>query len=218
MGKTVRAWKYIPVACSVFLTCWLIAGCGSRDTDSLSSAPAQEPKQAHAAAAGPAVEVALRFDQIALESPPRRVKDPNGLEFLHFRYADVDGKVYKCTLPAAMAKEPRTPAQWLALFEMYREPEAVAATKPRPTAPKTIGDFPFISPRPAQAPKPQDTGTAERAPAPLPSLPSMPTQPGGTTGTQPAPMAPVPAPGSRPLPVGPEGGPPAPPPPPTPPG
>lgn len=224
MGKTDVMLKCaVQAAAAALAACLVVAlyGCGSSEPDTSAYGGSGDSRSAHVAASGPAIEVELKFEQIALESAPKRVTDSHGLAFLHFRYADTDGKVYKCVLPAAMAKEARTPAQWLGLFEMYREPEAVAKKEPRPTAPHTIGDFPFISPRPAagEAPKPEGTEAAtERPITPIPNLPAMPTRPGApgaAPGVMPSPAAPMPGPGARPMPVGPppgpEGAPPTPP-------
>lgn len=209
LGKTGSIWTVITLAAAAALAGCLVAGfcgCGSSESDTSASVPPGEAGPPHLAATGPAVEVKLKFDELALESTPKKVTDSKGLQFLYFKYADTDGKVYKCVLPAAMAQEARTPSEWLALFEMYREPEVVAKKAPRPTAPHAIGDFPFISPRPAASTpskQEQPEATTPTLPGPMPSLPPMPTGPGVPTPPGAGPTRDGVMPSPQPTPTGP---------------
>jgi hypothetical protein len=101
--------------------------------------------------------------------------------FLHFSYTDSEGKVYKCVLPEAMSKQSNLPDEWLRIFSIYRLPTVVKrkAPPPNPLA-KSVGDFPFISPRPSSTAssttQPNQPGpeSPPAAPAPTPVEPNAP--------------------------------------------
>lgn len=175
-------------------TALFLAGCGSSETGNTSTSMSTSGiNTPHIAAAGPAVIDPLEFEQIALDSPVRRVKDAHGLEFLHFKYTDSDGKVYACILPAAMAQGQKKPVEWLSTFAIYRESEVVAQKKIKTATPQAIGDFPFISPKPqevktAPTPKPRTTVA-------VPPMPTMPASP-GVSSPMPGSRMPSPMPGA----------------------
>lgn len=179
----------------------LLGGCGTNSDTSSSYSPMPSAPKQNASASGIAINDDLTLDQIAFESPVKRVKDRNGLEFLHFSYADKDNKVYKCRLPAAMASGKHKPAEWLALFEAYREPEAVASTKNTVTkrSSQPLGDFPFIAPKPREQKPAQQPQVEKPTPPPMPTLPPMSAaSPNSRAPSLPTPMPPPgPAPASR---------------------
>jgi len=145
------------------------------------SAPPPAPAP-HVAASGPAVDVAVTFDQLTLETPPKLTKDKNGLEFLKFRYADNDGKVYDCVLPKPMSEGQYKLGEWLSTFNAYRIPKVVAQKKVAKR--EEFGDFPFISPKPRQQDaSQQQPGSSPGDMQPLPAAP-------GVTPPPPAPPAP----------------------------
>ena len=152
-----------------------LSGCGN-NSDSAVAPPTQtgQTPATHTAASGPAISDKLSFDQLTLESPAKPEKDKNGLLFLHFRYADNDGKVYECVLPKAMSEGQYTLSEWSSTFAAYRLPKVVAVKKKGTK--DTLGDYPFISPRPAQQ-QPATAGAApeQQAPAAAPAPPSHPT-------------------------------------------
>lgn len=166
----------------------IIAGCGNNtaDTAVAPSAPAPAP---HTAASGQAITDKLSFDQLTLESPAKTVKDKNGLSFLHFKYADSDGKVYECVLPSAMSQGQYTLSEWASTFNAYRLPKVLAQKKVGNR--DNLGDFPFISPKPQAQPQEQQQAQ--------PSAPSAPVSgPGDSLPTLPGPSGPPP--GSAPPP------------------
>lgn len=166
----------------------ILSGCGTSSTDTASLSPSSPTPAQHASAAGVAVNAELTMDQIAFDSAVKHVKDKNGLEFLHFNYTDTDGKVYKCNLPAAMTEGKRTPSQWLALFDAYKVPEAVATKKTVTTRSEHLGDFPFISPKPVR-PAPEAKTTEAPAPQNIPAPPPLPSSPSvGGSQSMPPPM------------------------------
>ena len=178
-------------ACAVAL----LAGCG-QDESEVSTAP-PPPRDTHQAATGPAIVAELAIDQLALDSPIRRIKDKNGLEFLHFKYTDNDGKVYKCVLPAPMAEGKHKGSEWLTTFNVYRQPEVIAQKKVGPGTKEQLRDFPFISPRPAVVKKPSETESRPRSLIKMPKLPTLPELPSTTSGSRTTPGA-SPMPGPRP--------------------
>lgn len=153
----------------------------------------------HTAAAGPAITEKLSIDQLVLDSPIKRVKDKNNLEFLEFKYTDNDGKVYKCVLPAAMARTKRTGSEWLATFSVYRRPEVLARKPVKKSAgDSSLRDFPFISPKPEEAkaePKPEEAPRPIQIPALQPLPTERPPGPPGAPGPMPEPGMPPPRPG-----------------------
>lgn len=162
------------VCCLLLLAALFVSGCGNSGTNS-AAAPvptgAATPQQ-HTAASGPAISDKLSFDQLTLESPAKPQSDKNGLVFMHFRYADNDGKVYECVLPKAMSEGQYTLAEWSSTFTAYKLPKVLAVKKRDKQV--ELGDYPFISPRPQQAPAQQ---TPESNPGqPLPPAPAPPTK------------------------------------------
>jgi hypothetical protein len=120
----------------------------------------------------------VSFGQLTFESPPKTTKDKNGLTFLRFKYADNDGKIYECVLPAAMSEGQYTLGEWLTTFSAYRLPKVLAQKKVAKQ--ENLGDYPFISPKP----QPQQTGqqqpgvTLPEANPPMPPAGSAPPPPG----------------------------------------
>ena len=160
----------------------ILAGCGNSGSDAgLSATP--PPPTPHTAASGPAVTGPVPFSALTFESKPRATKDKNGLTFLKFRYADNDGKVYDCVLPNAMSRGQYTLGEWLSTFNAYRLPKVVAQKKG--AARENLGDYPFISPKPAKQTTPQQPGAVppgEVPPMPPgvgPEPPRAPPPPGG---------------------------------------
>ncbi len=131
-------------------------------------------RDSHQAASGPAIVAELAIDQLALDSPIKRTKDTNGLEFLHFEYTDNDGKVYRCDLPAAMSEGKHKGSEWLTIFNVYRQPEVIAQKKVEPATKEQLRDFPFISPRPVVEKPKSEEKTKSRSPIKLPTLPKLP--------------------------------------------
>ncbi len=183
----------LPVMCSaaVIFAAILLGGCG-KDTDTSVSRVPPRPRTEHKAAAGKAIDT-VSIDQLVLDSSVVRKKDKNGLEFLHFKYTNNDGKVYKCVMPAAMAEGDHTLSEWMSTFNVYRKPEVLAQKQVTKKEGEKLSDFPFISPRPAvreqkkEAPrKPQSTvALPELPPPPTPvttrqrRMPGQPGRPGG---------------------------------------
>jgi len=176
--RSERAGSLIPlfVALAVAACAVLIAGCGNNQTSSLPtpSATSSTPK---VAATGPAISSTLTFDQLALESPAKKVRGKNSLVFVNFSYADNDGKIYKCELPEAMSKGSYSPEEWVRTFNVYRRPEVIGQKKRVKKGPGVVGDFPFISPRPRQAEATATQPTPTTEPLQMPTLPTMPSQP-----------------------------------------
>jgi hypothetical protein len=174
----------------------LLGGCGSSEPTATQT-PLTPPRPTHTAAIGPAVVSELSMDQLVLDSPIAHVKDSNGLEFMVFKYTDNDGKVYKCVLPAAMAEGKHKPNEWISTFNVYRQPEVLAQKKVDRS--DNMGDFPFISPKPKEAPQEE----AEKPKSNI-TVPSMSTTPNQSANP---PMSPGPMPGgsARPLPGRPGG-------------
>lgn len=165
----------------------ILAGCGNSGSDAGLSATPSAPAP-HTAASGPAVTGPVPFSALTFESNPKTSKDKNGLTFLKFRYADNDGKVYDCVLPNAMSKGQYTLGEWLSTFNAYRLPKVVAQKKA--AARENMGDYPFISPKPAQQTTPEQPGTAppgEVPPMPpgIGVAPSPYSPPGGSPGNPP---------------------------------
>jgi hypothetical protein len=156
------------------------------------------PVQAeHKAAAGTAIDK-VTIDRLALDSPITRQKDPNGLEFLRFKYTDNDGKVYLCVLPAAMAGGEHTLSEWLSTFNVYRKPEVLAQKAVERKPGEKLGDFPFISPKPRAQEKQLEQ---PKTPRPTVNLPTMPSAPTTTTKGQPTMPGSPGAPSGTPPPV-----------------
>jgi hypothetical protein len=152
----------------------LFSGCGKSQVNSTAPAPGPTGPALKVAATGPAIATALSFDQLALESSVKKVKGKNALVFLHFSYADLDGRIYKCELPDAMSKGSYSPEEWTRTFNIYRLPQVIGRKKVKKGGPVVIGDFPFVSPRPQKV----ETTTQPQTPStqliPMPTLPSMP--------------------------------------------
>ncbi len=178
---------------------WL-AGCGKSQVE-ISGSVSNSTPTPKIPATGPAISSNLTFDQLAFESPVKRVKTKNGLVFLEFAYADNDGKVYQCQLPEAMSKGEYPPEEWIRIFNLYRLPQVIAHKRVVKKGSQAIGDFPFISPRPQQVQQPSQPATTSQ-PTQVPPLPPppMPTQ------TQPQPVNPRAVPSVAPRPFMPEPG------------
>lgn len=144
----------------------MMAGCGNSGTDNAYTGSPAVPAP-HTAASGPAITDKVSFDQLTLESPAKPAPDKNGLVFLHFKYADSDGKVYECVLPRAMSEGQYTLSEWSSTFNAYRLPKVLAQKKMNKR--EEYGDFPFISPKPQAAPPAQSQPTNPQA---IPTLPS----------------------------------------------
>jgi hypothetical protein len=198
-GETSLRTSYCPKRAVLIAACLTLAalalvlvGCGNSGSDAGLSAtpPTHTP---HVAASGPAVTGPVPFSALTLESKPRTTKDKNGLMFFKFRYADNDGKVYDCVLPKAMSQGQYTLGEWMSTFNAYRLPKVVAQKKV--VAGENLGDYPFISPKPAPQTTPDQPGRAQ--PGEVPPMPpgigvAPPQPPGGA-----APMPPPP-PGGTP--------------------
>jgi len=168
-----------------------VVGCSSGTETSSAPPPATTAPAPKVPAAGPAISSPVSFDQLALETPVKRVKGKNGLVFLRFAYADNDGRIYNCELPEPMSKGEYTPQEWVRTFNIYRLPKVIGQKKVAKKGPRVIGDFPFISPRPqtVQAPAAQPRQTPAQEPIQMPALPPI--------SSQSPPPPPVPA---RPMP------------------
>ena len=149
-----------------------VAGCGNKETAMTSAPPPQAAP--NVPAAGPALSEKLTFDQLALDSPVKKVQSKQGPTYLHFSYTDSTGKVYKCELPEAQSKGSYLRDEWLRIFGIYRLP-TVIKTKAPPTNPlaKGVGDFPFISPRPGAT----SSGPEQQPQVAEPMQPMQPIQP-----------------------------------------
>jgi len=116
------------------------------------------PVQAGTTAA-PAAPAAPRtatvpFERALLKSAVTRLrlKVAGGtLDFLRFKYADWEGKVRVCEMPASEAKINRTPPEWIATFDIYRQETQTTGLKTQKKV-KRLTDFPFVSPPPAEQP------------------------------------------------------------------
>ncbi|MDH7601894.1 MAG: hypothetical protein QHI38_07075 [Armatimonadota bacterium] len=188
----IRTGLVILLAATLSAVVLSLVGCGKSEPVSsvTSSSSTSTPK---IPATGPAISSNLKFDQLAFESPVKRIKKKNGLVFLEFAYADNDGKVYKCELPEAMSKGEYPPDEWIRIFNLYRRPEVIAQKKVTKKSSQAIGDFPFISPRPQEEQKPTQPTTTSQ-PAQIPSLPPPPMPP----TTQPQPVNPRAVPSAAP--------------------
>lgn len=172
----------------------VLAGCGKSQQESTAPPPSSPGTTAKLPAVGPAISAKLTFDQLALESPVKRVKTKNGLVFLHFEYADNDGNVYKCELPEAMSKGEYTPEEWIRIFNLYKRPQVIAQKKkPSRQGSRAISDFPFISPRPQTV----ETSPSKPATSQSPQLPTLPPPP-MPSPTQPQPVNPRAVPSAQP--------------------
>lgn len=137
----------------------------------MAAVPSTSPAP-HTAASGQAITDKLAFDQLTLESPAKPALDKHGLTFLHFKYADNDGKVYECVMPKAMSEGQYTLSEWSSTFNAYRLPKVLAQKK---VTKQDLGDFPFISPKPQQQQQPQQQPGGPMPSLPAPTLP--PSQP-----------------------------------------
>jgi hypothetical protein len=176
----------IPAAVAVLAIAFalVLAGCGQKEADVSSSIPPPPTRGQNVAATGPAISDKLAFDQLALDSAVKRVPSPTGPIYLQFMYTDVDGKVYKCKLPEAMAKGQYKHDEWIRTFNVYRLPEVIKQKRIAKQQTHEVTDFPFISPKPVSESAPQ--GGSSEAPSPL-------------LGPAPAPPAPArPAPSAGP--------------------
>ena len=164
----------------------VLGGCGKSSNTTVSSA-LPPPRTEHKAAAGKAIDK-VSIDQLVLDSPIARKKDKNGLEFMHFKYTDNDGKVYKCVLPAAMAEGDHTLSEWVSRFNVYRKPEVLAQKEVSTRKGERLSDFPFISPKPKVSEQKKEARKKPSTVRTLPALPAAPipittrqrTMPGGT--------------------------------------
>lgn len=187
-----RCW-FMAVLAIVVMLMMVVGGCGNKGADSGMPVATGSPT-AHTSASGPAITDKVAFDQLTLESTPKAVKDINGLVFLHFKYADYDGKVYECVMPQAMSEGEYTLSEWSSTFKAYRQPKVLAQKKVERRH-EELGDFPFISPKPQPEPSAEQDSTqpSQTSPSALPELPPTPTpapaqQPGNLPpGTLPTP-------------------------------
>lgn len=131
---------------AVALTAILMAGCGNNQADTSAPAPAPAP-EAKSAASGPAISTKLKFSQLALDSPVKRVTNKEGLVYFYFKYTDKDNNVYNCELPEAMSEGEYTADEWLATFAQYKLPQVVKHKAVKKSKTKGLNDFPFISPK-----------------------------------------------------------------------
>lgn len=169
------------ICCILLLAVIMVmGGCGNSETSTAPPVTSATTPQAHVAASGPAISDKLSFDQLTLESPAKPQKDSNGLTFLHFKYADSDGKIYECVLPQAMSQGQYTLAEWSSTFTAYRLPKVIAVKKLNKKL--DIGDYPFISPKPqAVTPSPdatQSTDSSQPVQVPQGQMPNQPPSPG----------------------------------------
>lgn len=168
----------VAVTAGLFLTMFIV-GCGNSGSDvsSIPSPPTVPNQTANGAApTAPAIDVKLTLDKLSLDSPINRVKDSNGLVFLHFKYTDNDGKVYMCVMPEALSKDSKTPADWLNTFGIYKEPIVLAqkhVKKVKSNENENLTGFPFIAPKPSAPVNTSNSPAAAPAPAqsPTPPLP-----------------------------------------------
>ena len=135
------------------------------------------------------------FEKVALKSPVARIPVKQGgrtFEFLRFKYADWDGKVCQCEMPASEAKQARLPEEWISTFDLYKQ-DTETSGKTKKKEVRRLTDFPFVSPPPAEQPRVQPGSGYEMPGA------------GGIlgTGSMPAPgSGSMPAPGAMPPPGG----------------
>ena len=167
----------------MMLAAVFLGGCGKNSDTSVSSVPPR-PRTEHKAAAGKAIDK-VSIDQLVLDSPIIRKNDRNGLEFMHFKYTDNDGKVYKCVLPAAMAEGDRTLSEWVSAFNVYRKPQVLAQKEVSTRKGEKLSDFPFISPRPEVREQKKEAPKRPRPSVALPALPAAPTPSTTRRGTMP---------------------------------
>lgn len=121
------------------------------------AAPAPTPAAAPARQ-GPPPAGAVALEKAPLKSPIQHVTLKSGdssLQFVRFKYADSDGKVNICEMPASEAQVLRTPDEWLATFDLYKQ-EVETKTVVKKKTIERMNDFPFVSPPPSQ----QKTGEA----------------------------------------------------------
>lgn len=176
--KPVSVRVYVALAILVVLL--VVGGCGNSNTDT-STAPivSQAPPPMAPKSVVP-VPVPVTFEQLSLESKVTRKTDPNGLTFYVFSYADRDGRVYKCELPAAMAQGQKTPDTWTRVFDTHRLTQTSVKRKAvKDTNNDGLNDFPFIAPKPASTTTPQPGALPTGAPAP-PQAPMAPAPSGPT--------------------------------------
>ena len=166
-------WAVLAVIIAVMLA---VGGCGNKGADTGLPASTGAPTVTHTSASGPAITDKVTFDQLTLESTPKAVKDRNGLVFLHFKYADYDGKVYECVMPQAMSEGEYTLSEWSSTFKAYRQPKVLAQKKVQ-SGHEELGDFPFISPKPQpeQPPEQAASQSGQTTPSIAPELPPLPT-------------------------------------------
>jgi len=182
----------------------LLGGCGNNsqvDTSAAPMTPSGSPTT-NVAVSGPAVSESVAFTQLALETSVKRTKNQNGQVFLRFRYADNDGSIYDCELPEAMSKGTYSVAEWARTFNAYRLPKVVGHKKTDKTV-QTVGDFPFISPKPKETPKPAQAQKNPNIEIPkLPAMPAPSATPSAAPPGMPNPMMRGPGPMAAPMPGG----------------
>ena len=138
---TARCTLGLASAAVVICGAALLGGCG-RSTNT--SAPGVPPRPHGERKAAPREAIdKVSIDQLTLSSTITRRKDRNGLEFLHFKYTDNDGKVSTCVLPAAMAEGEHTLSEWLSRFNVYRAQKGLGRKQD-----DELAKFPFVSPKP----------------------------------------------------------------------
>ncbi len=178
MVRTLRydkRWCATVILAVVIAVAIMLSGCGNKGSQGADVAMSTGSPAPHTSASGPAITDKVSFDQLTLESTPKAVPDKNGLVFLHFKYADYDGKVYECVLPKAMSEGEYTLSEWSSTFNAYKLPKVVAQKKVEKT--EQYGDFPFIAPKP-QPVEPQNQETPQAAPAPPQPADQLPAMPG----------------------------------------
>jgi len=157
----------------------MISGCSSGgDGDYSASIPSTPVAAAKKPAVGPAITDKLKFDQLALDSPVKRITK-GGVGYLEFKYTALDGTIRTCELPEAQSKGECLPGDWISTFDIYKKAETVVVKKREvKKTDQGVVDFPFVSPKPVRvAPDTQSSSDNDLAPAPM--------QPSNGTGLAP---------------------------------
>lgn len=148
----------------------VLTGCSSGGGDISSSMPAGPTSVAKKPAAGPAINDKLKFDQLALDSPVKKVSK-NGVSYLVFKYTDMEGNIRTCEFPEGQSKSELLPGDWISTFDVYKKTEAVVVKKRQvKRTDQGVVDFPFVSPKPVRVQSTtQSNPTAQPAPSSNPS-------------------------------------------------
>ena len=95
---------------------------------------------------------AIPIEQIPLKSPIQRTTFTQGgitIDYLRFKYADADGKLYICDIPASEAKQNRSIENWMSTLAFYsKEVPPKIVDKKQQKKVDRLSDFPFVSPPP----------------------------------------------------------------------